>query len=98
MNHATVPPSSARAGLRLICLRCRKSGVYQPVATLRPRPPRTLPPDHWPNALGERARAAPEQYLPLGLGLYLSPMLPDAAPGTSNGQPTEHPEPKHPRG
>lgn len=82
MSHAKVPASTAQAGLRLLCLLCEKTGAYQPVATLRPMPPRTLFPGRWPNANGERALAAREQYLPLGLGLYLSPALTNPAPAS----------------
>lgn len=37
--NAKVPAPSARAGLRLLCRLCQKTGAYQPVATLRPMPP-----------------------------------------------------------
>ena len=78
--NAQVPAPSARAELRLLCLLCQKTGAYQPVATLHPMPPRSLFSGRWPNATGERALAAREQYLPLGLGLYLSPALTNPAP------------------
>lgn len=77
-----VPPPAAPSGLRLLCLLCQKTGAYQPVATLRPMPPRSLFSGRWPNAAGERALAAREQYLPLGLGLYLSPALTNPAPAS----------------
>lgn len=82
MTHAKVLAPAARAGLRLLCLLCQKTGAYQPVATLRPMPPRALFSGRWPNAAGERALAAREQYVSLGLGLYLSPALTNPAPAS----------------
>lgn len=77
-----VPPPAAPPGLRLLCLLCQKTGAYQPVATLRAMPPGSLFSGRWPNASGERALAACEQYVPLGLGLYLSPALTNPAPAS----------------
>lgn len=77
-----VPPPAAPSGLRLLCLLCQKTGAYQPVATLHPMPPRSLFSGRWPNAAGERALATCEQYVPLGLGLYLSPALNNPAPAS----------------
>lgn len=82
MTNAKVSAPSARPGLRLLCLLCQKTGAYQPVATLHPVPPRSLFSGRWPNAIGERSLAACEQYLPLGLGLYLSPTLTNPAPAS----------------
>lgn len=82
MRDAKVPAPSARSGLRLLCLLCQKTGAYQPVATLHPMPPRSLFSGRWPNAVGERALAAHQQYIPLGLGLYLSPTLTNTAPAS----------------
>jgi len=80
--HEPVFAPAPQAGLRLLCLLCQKTGAYQPVATLRPMPPRTLFSGRWPNASGERALAAHQQYIPLGLGLYLSPALTNPAPAS----------------
>ncbi len=82
MTHEPLPAPTARPGLRLLCLLCQKTGAYQPVATMHPVPPRSLFSGRWPNAAGERALAAREQYLPLGLGLYLSPAFPNPAPAS----------------
>lgn len=80
--HEPVSAPAPQPGLRLLCLLCQKTGAYQPVATLRPMPPRSLFSGRWPNAAGERALAAREQYLSLGLGLYLSPALTNPAPAS----------------
>lgn len=80
MTNAKVSAQTPRSGLRLLCLLCQKTGAYQPVATLQPMPPRALFPGRWANASGQWPVAAREQYIPLGLGLYLSPALANATP------------------
>jgi len=82
MTNAKVSAPAAQAGLRLLCLLCQKTGAYQPVATLFPMPPRSLFSGRWPNATSERALATRQQYIPLGLGLYLSPALANTAPAS----------------
>lgn len=69
-----IPPPPPRSGLRLLCLRCQKTGTYQPVATLHPVPPYAVFPGRWRYGAKERPLVSDQHYIPLGLGLYLSPL------------------------
>lgn len=80
MMNAKVPVPAPRPGLRLLCLLCQKTGAYQPVATLRPVPPRSVFSGRWSNAADTWPLAPRQLYIPLGLGLYLSPALAHTAP------------------